>query len=111
MNKYAPHVFVIPEDDADRQLADGFVFHHEVMNNRIKVMPPAGGWPNVLKTFQDEYIRWLMNYHHGRVVMLIDFDGNVDQRRTLFEQAIPDELKERVFVVGTKDKPEILKKL
>jgi hypothetical protein len=24
MTKYPPHVYVIPEDDADRQLADGF---------------------------------------------------------------------------------------
>ena len=57
MNKYAPHVYVIPEDDRDRQIAGGFVGHHQVKDPRIKVMPIAGGWPNVLKTFQEEYIR------------------------------------------------------
>ena len=44
MNKYAPHVYIIPEDDRDRQIAEGFVNHHEVDDRRIQVMPPAGGW-------------------------------------------------------------------
>jgi hypothetical protein len=56
VNKNAPHVYVIPEDDADRQLADGFVLHHGVDARRIQVMPPAGGWREVQRTFQDEYI-------------------------------------------------------
>jgi hypothetical protein len=109
MNKYGNHVYVIPEDEADRQLADGFVLHHQVKATRIQVMPPAGGWPKVIETFKDEYIPWLRNHHQARVVMLIDFDGNVEQRRIKFEQAIPPEFKDRVFVVGTRDNPEMLK--
>ena len=110
MNKYAPHVYVIPEDDADRQIVDGFVNHHEVDARRLKVMPLARGWPNVLKSFQDEYIQTLRNYPLAHVVMLIDFAGQIDERRAKFEQAIPDELKTRVFVVGSKNDPETLKK-
>jgi len=110
MNKYAPHVYVIPEDDADRQIADGFVNHHEVKDTRIRVMPLAGGWRNVLKTFQDEYIQTLRNYQHAHVVMLIDFDGHTDERRAEFAQAIPVDLRMRAFVVGSKDNPETLKK-
>jgi hypothetical protein len=109
MNKYADHVFVIPEDEADRQIADGFVLHHQVKTTRIQVMPPAGGWPKVLQTFIDEYIQRLKNYHLSRVVLLIDFDGDIDQRLARFEQAIPQDLRNRVFVVGTRDNPEILK--
>jgi len=109
MNKYLPHVYVIPEDDADRQLADGFVDHHNVDDRRIKVMPPAGGWRNVLKTFQGEYIQTMRNYQDACVVMLIDFDGHVDDRRAEFEQAIPGDIMPRVFVVGSKDNPETLK--
>jgi hypothetical protein len=110
MNRYAPHVYVIPEDRADQQIAVGFVNHHSVKDTLIKVMPVAGGWRNVLKTFQDEYILTMRNYPQAHVVMLIDFDGHIEERRAEFEQAIPDDLKVRVFVVGSKDNPETLKK-
>lgn len=110
MNKYAPHIYVIPEDDSDRQIADGFVLHHAVDARRIQVMPLADGWPHVLKTFQDVYIQILRNNPHAHVVMLIDFDNQIDERREQFEQAIPDEIKARVFLVGSKKDPEELKK-
>jgi hypothetical protein len=110
MNKYAPHVYVIPEDDADRQIADGFALHHRVKETRIQVMPPAGGWLKVLETFRDEYIPKLRNYPTTHVVMLIDFDNQVEKRRANFEQETPKEFKTRVFVIGSKDAPETLKK-
>lgn len=110
MNKYAPHVYIIPEDDRDRQIAEGFVNHHEVDDRRIHVMPLAGGWGHVLKIFQDEYIQTLRNYLQAHVVMLIDFDGKIDERRAEFEGAIPADLRARVFVVGSKHEPETLKK-
>lgn len=109
MNRYERHVYVIPEDDADRQIADGFVDHLGVDDRRIKVMPLGGGWRSVLETFQDEYIQTLRNYSLAHVVMLIDFDDQVEKRRAEFEQAIPDDLKARVFVVGAKHNPETLK--
>ncbi len=110
MNKYKFHVYVVPEDDADRQIADGFILHHEVNDTRIKVVPPAGGWSKVLKTLQDEYIPTLRNYPLAHVVMLIDFDDEVVVRKDIFEREIPDDLKARVFLVGSKDNPETLKK-
>jgi hypothetical protein len=110
MNKYRPHVYVIPEDDRDRQIAVGFIGHHGVQHPRIQVVPIAGGWRNVLQTFQQEYIQKLRDYPEGHVVMLIDFDGDFVNRRDEFEREIPDELKERVFVVGSRDNPEALKK-
>ncbi len=110
MNKYAPHVYVIPEDDADRQIADGFVLHPRVRETRIQVVPPAGGWPKVLMTFRDEYIPKLRDHPNSHVVMLIDFDDQVEKRKADFEQAIPAEFKTRVFVIGSKHTPEALKK-
>jgi hypothetical protein len=109
MNRYLPHVYVIPEDDANRQLASGFVLHHEVDDRRIQVMPPAGGWGDVLRTFQDEYIPKLKDYSHAHVVLLIDFDGDINARRVTFEESIPVDIKARVFVIGSKDNPEALK--
>ncbi len=81
MNKYAKHVYVIPEDDCDRQLAVGFVDHFSVATNRVQVMPPAGGWSEVLDTFKTEYVRRLHDDPLGHVVLLIDFDGRYADRR------------------------------
>ncbi|HUY88749.1 MAG TPA: hypothetical protein VMV10_08450 [Pirellulales bacterium] len=110
MNKYESHVFVIPEDDANRQIAEGFVEYHEVNHLRIRVMPVAGGWANVLVTFQNEYVRTLRNFGKAHIVMLIDFDDQVEQRRARFEEEIPEDVKTRVFVIGSKYTPEALKK-
>jgi len=110
MNRYLPHVYIIPEDDRDRQLADGFIFYDQVNALRVQVMPPPGGWARVLNTFKDEYIRRLRGDLMGHVVMLIDFDGDYTNRRKEFEDAIPDDLKNRVFVVGSKETPELLKR-
>jgi hypothetical protein len=110
MNKYVPHVYVIPEDDANRQIADGFVLHPRVKETRIQVLPPAGGWPRVLQMFQDEYIPKLGSNSHAHIVMLIDFDGQVERRRVDFEDKIPAEFKARVFVIGSKVTPEAFKR-
>ncbi len=94
MNRYAPHIYVIPEDDRDRQIADGFVLHHQVKHARIQVVPPAGGSPKVLDTFRDEYISKLRrDCPYAHVVMLIDFDDQVENRKAMFEQEIPEELQ------------------
>jgi hypothetical protein len=110
MNKYVECVYVISEDDADRQIADGFVLHPRVKEARIQVLPPAGGWPKVLETFRDEYIPVLRAYPTTHVVMLIDFDNQVDRRKADFEREVPAELETRVFVIGSKHTPETLRK-
>lgn len=109
VNKYQEHIFVIPEDDADRQIVNGFVLHDRVDVRRIQVVDVARGWNNVLTTFQEEYIPHLRRYPHGHVVLLIDFDGQAEARMATFREAIPDDLQGRVFVVGSLDDPETLK--
>ena len=110
MNKYKPHVFVIPEDDKNRQLANGFVEHPHVKNRSVQVAPVAKGWSGVLQTFKDEYVRLLNNNQNTHVVMLIDFDEQFHQRWQEFQDAIPEDLKPRVFVIGSRDEPETLVK-
>jgi hypothetical protein len=110
MNKYVECVYVIPEDDADRQIADGFILHPRVKEARIQVLPPAGGWSKVLETFKDEYIPILGAHQSTHVVMLIDFDDQAARRRAIFENEIPAEFKSRVFVLGSKETPEALKR-
>lgn len=109
MNKFIHHIFVIPEDEADREIADGFVNNERVDDRRIQVMPVARGWPNVLTTLEDEYIVRLRKYTLGHVVMLVDFDDQGGDRMARFRQVIPDDLRGRVFVVGSSMNPEALK--
>src|SRR5688572_27356684 len=106
MNKYVAHVYVIPEDDANRQVAAGFLLHSAVKINRLRVMPLAGGWRHVLKTFEDEYILHLRKYSQAHVVMLVDFDGRFEERSKEFEGSVPEDLNPRVFVIGSKTTPE-----
>jgi hypothetical protein len=57
VNLYEPHVFVIPEDDANRQLADGF--HLEVdwsRQKQMQVLRVARGWRRVLELFTSQHI-------------------------------------------------------
>ena len=72
-------------------------------------MSPAGGWRHVLETFKNEYVAKLRGNPKAHVVMLIDLDGNDATRRVEFATAIPDDLKSRVFVVGSQVTPETLR--
>lgn len=109
MNRFKPQVLVVPEDDANRQLANGFVLYHAIAIRAVRVMIPAGGWNHVLSVFADEYVAYLRAYKDAHVILLIDFDG-VDDRRTKCEQAIPADIKPRVFLVGSRDEPEAIKR-
>jgi hypothetical protein len=67
VNRYRPHVLVIPEDRADEQIANGFVLHDQVKHRQIQI------------------------------------------RRNDFEVSIPDDLKDRTFVIGASETPELLR--
>ncbi len=52
VNKNSPHVYVLPEDDANRQLANGFWQGLDWKRQRqMYVLPVAGGWREVLNLF------------------------------------------------------------
>ncbi len=107
VNRYRPHVWLIPEDDADRELAVGFLNHEAVADRVVGVRAPAGGWHEVLDVFESEYLPQLRRHLGAHVVMLIDFDGD-ESRRAHFEARIADDVRPRVFVIGSKDDPETL---
>jgi hypothetical protein len=43
LNKHKPHLIVLPEDDANRQIANGFINSSNVNQRAIQVLPPVGG--------------------------------------------------------------------
>ncbi len=98
---------LLPEDDADRQIANGF---HVQLNGirQLQVLRPAGGWMKVLEDFQSTHVNSMRRYAHRFMVLVIDFDGN-ENRRTKAAEYIPQDLRDRVFVIGALTTPEELK--
>jgi len=45
VNRYRPHIYILPEDDANRQLANGFVFNTD--SSQVHTLTEAGGWTHV----------------------------------------------------------------
>lgn len=106
VNKYRPHVFVLPEDDANRQLANGFVVN--VAHRQIQILPEAGGWAQVCDSFNSEYAAPMQQYPNRFMVLLIDFDNNINRLEDV-KSRIPKNLLDRVFVLGALSKPESLR--
>ena len=107
-DKHQPHVLVLPEDDANRQLARGFLLDPSVSARRIQVLPVAGGWRKVIDSFESDHVREMDRYPQRFMVLLIDFDSRED-RLTHAMTVVPARLIDRVFVLGVWTDPEELK--
>lgn len=98
---------MLPEDDANRQLANGF--HLNVSEIRqMQVLDVAGGWGEVLNLFRSVHVNEMERDSYRFMILLIDFDGKpnrLEKARTF----IPDHLTERVFVLGSLTDPEALR--
>ena len=110
VNKHLPHVLVLPEDDANRQLANGFLLEVDpVRMRRMQVLPVAGGWNDVLESFLAEHVREMDLNTTRFMVLLIDFDSN-EGRFEAAKNRIPERLQSRVFILGVWSEPEDLRK-
>lgn len=106
-NSYRPHIFVLPEEDANRQMANGF--HLQVGATRqMQVLGVAGGWNKVLERFKSDHVMGMEKWPNRFTVLLIDFDSKED-RLEIAKAAIPAHLTNRVFVLGVWSRPEALK--
>lgn len=108
-NKFKPHLLVLPEDDANRQIANGFFKASNLDENAFTILRPAKGWKKVLDKFNTSYAPMMkrQEYSELMVVFLIDFDRDKN-RLSYVKDRIPEELKDRVFVLGVFDEPEDL---
>jgi hypothetical protein len=106
VNKYLPHVLVLPEDDANRQLANGFLLN--IVTRQVQALVEVGGWAQVRDRFVSDHIDGMRKYSDRFVVLLIDFDGHLNRLKTM-KAAIPDDLLDRVFILGTLSEPELLR--
>jgi hypothetical protein len=109
VNKHLPHVLVLPEDDANSRLANGFQLQIDPARlRRMQVLPVAGGWNEVLEHFVADHIREMDLHTRRFMVLLIDFDGQ-DERLANARSRIPERLRDRVFILGAWSEPEDLK--
>jgi len=107
-NKYLPHIHVLAEDDANRQIANGFLLGSNLDDRAVKVLPLPGGWKKTVEEFTKEYAPEMRQLRHRMMVLLIDFDDN-ENRLSYVESHIPDDLKARVLVLGVLSEPENLR--
>jgi hypothetical protein len=107
VNNYRPHVLVLPEDRANADIANGFLLNPSLDERSIQVLPYARGWLTVIEKFKG-IAPTMRQYLDRRVVLLIDFDGDADRLDYVMGE-IPDDLRNRVFVLGVFSEPEKLK--
>jgi hypothetical protein len=108
VNKYRKHVLVVPEDDAIRQIANGFLLDPSVQTSKVQVLPVAGGWQQV----QDDiggYAGTMTKYPHTNLLLLIDCDKQRDRIQQM-RSLVPHEYSDRVFILGIESEAEDLKR-
>jgi len=107
VNNYIPHLLVLPADDANRQILVGFRKHVAVDSRQMPVERVANGWRRVVETLLSEHIGPMRRFPHRHLLLVIDFDQHPERREEILER-VPDDLRERVYVVGSLDEPERL---
>ncbi len=107
MNRERSHLMILPEDREDNNLANGFRQHLGIKANQIQILPPVGGWTHVRDAFAAEHVKAMRQYPKRYMVLLVDFDRMLNRYDRVFE-AVPEDLKDRVFVLGCLDEPEDL---
>ncbi len=108
VNKFSDHLVIIPEDDANRQIANGFLMSTRVCERAVQVMPNAGGWLEALDKFE-LYSNEMHGLTRRRLLALIDFDGKYSTRWLIAQNKIPTQLSNRVYVLGVASEPEKLR--
>lgn len=111
VNRYQAHVLVLPEDDANRQLANGFLLQMPDWSRaQVRILPVAGGWERVVDELLSKHIDYMGRFPLCAMVLVIDFDGRGGR---FFEvrRRIPERLADRVFILGVWTNPEDLKQL
>ncbi|NTV08305.1 MAG: hypothetical protein HGA81_06855 [Chlorobium limicola] len=114
-NLYKPHLLVLPEDEANQQLVNGIIKSQNINYRAVIIDKPLGGWKDVIKKYIEDEVPKMREYDLRIAVLLIDFDcdtinKSTENRLNQVIKKIPEDLRDRTFVLGTLDEPEALKK-
>ncbi len=107
-NDYKPQLIVLVEDDTHRQIVNGFCLDLNVAMDRIHLLQEARGWVNVKDKFEKIYIPKLRQNVNKHILLIIDWDI-YQNRGTYVQEYIPEDIKNRVFILVFNPNPEILR--
>lgn len=107
-NKYTQHLIVIPEDQAIREIVNGFSTCLDANERQFYVYDLARGWERGKETLLELSKGYMREYPNSYAVLIVDFDGNA-HRGSEIKNQVPEEVRDRVFVVGVLNEPENLR--
>ena len=114
MNKYRPHIYILPEDEADNDFVVGFLNLPIFDNTRIAPLryggEYGGGWLKAVEKFKNDHIPDMNKFPGRYMILVIDFDKYDDRAEKIQNFDIPDTLRDRVFIIGSRTNPQSLKK-
>ena len=75
-NKYTHHLIVIPEDQAVRDIVNGFSTCLDANEKQFSVYDLARGWERGKETLLELSKGYMRKYSNSYAVLIVDFDGN-----------------------------------
>jgi hypothetical protein len=108
VNKYKDHLLIVPEDDANKDLAVGFQKVVPRGVNAIHIENVAGGWSSA----RDRLVslsQTMRRFPSRRVLVLVDYDSCETRREDVLRD-VPTDLKDRVYLLGVLSEPELLQR-
>ena len=73
-NVYQPHLLILPEDEANKDIANGFQQSFSVNERSLQILPYARGFSDVLRQFETSQAPGLRRFPPRRILLLVDFD-------------------------------------
>lgn len=111
INREKPHFLILPEDNANERIANGFFLVEKFRLSNSQILPAAKGWPSIRDSFLSGHNSRLKRYPMGVMVLLVDFDNHGEEDRIAqVKQFVDPAVADRVFVIGAKSEPEKLKR-
>lgn len=111
INHYLPHLLILPEDEDNVRMANGFANHPQVKFGQLQILEESGGWRKaVAQISANSYMqRHLGKYAEGRILVLLDFDEDAD-RLAYIKAQIPESIRRKIFILGTWIEPQPFKR-
>jgi hypothetical protein len=89
-------------------MVNGFSTLLEINERQFYVYDLARGWERGKETLLKLSKGYMREYPSSYALLIVDFDGNA-HRGSEIKNQIPEEVRDRVFVVGVLNEPENLK--
>lgn len=112
MNFHTPHLLILPEDEHDQRLANGFAGHINIDRRKIQMLAFANGWHKAQARITEpgsNEIQHLTRFSSAHLLVVLDFDKQSGRLQEIRDK-IPPTIAERIYILGTWDEPQTLKK-